>query len=494
MSGFSATLKRATSASGPRDDRSMLIAVNRDDGLGGRLLAMANAKALADRLGYRFGFTWNSSAIVDQESHTVDVVGKIFSADFIDKHWLGEKIKASDFDVLGGTAFTPSDLDAVARQGRLRGWICDDFDVLDFFRDDGAGPVRISEALRAFGFSPAVRQALDTAGKCRFPGPMAALHLRSGDIVYGHHRRRLVFADKVIPSTLAKAIVSELSSKGLTTLLIGQDHATLDYLKAETGALRTDDFGAGEFKEEALSAFFEMALMARCQQIHAGSSIYAAVASAMGDVPCIDTSALFSKSRAAEIILEELREHQSDYHPLESAFGYQWTFLSLEDEISPARARELLEKAQALDPQNDAYDLKMAAAYYRDGDPASGEAILKSLMTSQSRLRAKIPLPMMDVLTDRLGGRLTMVRDFEVFFAAAKAGHPYAMACSAYILVEVLGDRKAAVEMAARLVKMEPGNPVFRRIRRRVGLGKKPKSGRMARAMWRLGRLRSSWL
>ncbi len=495
MHGFSAALKRAMSGSGPHDDRSMLIAVNRDDGLGGRLLAMANAKSLADRLGYRFGFTWNSRDITDQESHTVDVVGKIFSTDFIEKHWLGEKIKASDFGVLGGAAFTPSDLDAEARQGRLRGWICDDFDVLDFFRDDDAAPVRRSETLRAFGFSPAVRQALDAAAKCRFPGPMAALHLRSGDIVYGHHRRRLVFADKVIPSTLARAIVSELSSRGLTTLLIGQDHATLDYLRAETGALRTDDFGAGDFRgEEALSAFFEMALMARCQQIHAGGSIYAAVASVMGDVPCVGASALFSTSRAAEIILEELRTHQTDYHPLEAAFGYQWTLLTLEDEISPARARELLEKAQALDPRNDAYDLKMAAACFRDGDPASGEAILKSLMTSQSMARSKIPLPMMDILTDRIGGHLTMEKDFEVFFAAANAGHPYAMACSAYILLEVLGDRKSAVEMAARLVKTEPGNRIFRRIRRRVGLGKKPKSGRMARAMWRLGRLRTSWL
>ncbi|QKC99469.1 tetratricopeptide repeat protein [Mesorhizobium sp. NZP2298] len=462
--------------------------------MGGRLLAMANAKALADRLGYRFGFTWSSRDIIDQESHTVDVVGKIFSADFIDKHWLGETIKVADFGVLGGTAFAPSDLEAAARGGKLRGWICDDFDVLDFFRDQGVQPAR-SEALRAFGFAPAVRQALDAAGKCRFPGPMAALHLRSGDIVYGHHRRRLVFADKVIPSTLAKAVVSELSSKGLTTLLVGQDRATLDYVGAQTGAMRTDDFGAADFKgEEALSAFFEMALMARCQQIHAGNSIYAVVASVMGEVPCLDISALFSKPRATEIIMQELQAHQADYHPLEAAFGYQWSFLSLEDKIDPARARELLEKAQALDPENDAYDLKLAAAHFREGNYPAGEAMLKSLMISQSRLRSKIPLPMMDILTDRIGGFLTMARDFEVFFAAARAGYPYAMACSAYILLEVLEDRKSAMEMAARLVKIEPGNAIFRRIRRRIELGKKPKSGRLAKARWRLGRLKTFWI
>ncbi|MET2830404.1 hypothetical protein [Mesorhizobium shangrilense] len=471
----------------------MLIVTNRKDGLGGRLLAMANAKALADRLGYRFGFTWNSRTILDEGSHTVDVVGKIFSADFIEKHWLGEKISRSGFGVLGGKQFTPSDLGAVARQGRLRGWICDDFDALDFFHDDNAEPVARSETLRAFGFSPAIERALDAAGKCRFPGPMAALHLRSGDIVYGQNRRRLVFAEKVIPSVLAKAIITELSSRGLTTLLVGQDHATLDYLKAETGALRTNDFGAGEFREETLNAFFEMALMARCQQIHAGGSIYATIASLMGDKPCLGTSALFSRSRAAEIITDELQAHQSDYHRLEAAFGYRWAFQSLEDEISPARARELLGKAQALDPENDGYELKMAAACFRDGDYVAGEAILKSLMIGQSRRRSRIPLPMMDMLTTRLGGYRAMANDFDVFLAAARAGHPYAMACSAYILVEVFDDRTSAVEMAARLVKMDPGNPIFRKIRRRVAMGKRPESGRLAKARWRLGGLRGPW-
>ncbi|MGX7874842.1 tetratricopeptide repeat protein [Mesorhizobium sp. ORM6] len=161
--------------------------------------------------------------------------------------------------------------------------------------------------------------------------------------------------------------------------------------------------------------------------------------------------------------------------------------------VDPAQARELLGKAQALDPENDAYDLKMAAAYFREGNYPAGEAILKSLMISQSRRRSKIPLPMMDILTDRIGSHLTMVKDFEVFFAAARAGHPYAMACSAYVLLEVLEDKGSAVEMATRLVKIEPGNPIFRRIMRRVRLGKKPKSGRLARMRWRLGRLLTAW-
>lgn len=490
---FSANSTRTISGIGPDDGGSMLIAATRTDGLGGRLLAMANAKSLADRLGCRFGFTWNSRAVSNQESHSVDVVRNVFSEEFIERHWLGEKISRSCFGVLGESAFTPASLDALARQRRLRGWICDEFDVLDNCREDGAGSIRRSETLRAFGFSPRVRQALDAAASCRFPGPMAALHLRSGDIVRGHHRRSLVFASKVIPSTLAKAIVTELSSRGLKTLLIGQDQATLDYIKAETGALLATDLGSSELEGETANTFFQMALMARCRQIHAGNSIYAVVASVMGDTPFIGAGSLFGARRAAEIVLEELRTHGPDYHPLEAAFGYQWAFLSREDEIDPAQGREILDKAWALDPQNDGYAMKIAGTFFREGNHAAGEAILKSVMTSQSGRRSKIPLPVMDIVARVARDRRTGKKDIEAFFTAAEAGYPHAAACCAYVLTEVLGDKKSASEMAARLVKTDPGNPMFRRIRRRAGMGRKPKRRGLTKVIWWLAGLKAPW-
>ena len=199
--------------------------------MGGRLLAMVNAKSLADTLGYRFGFTWEPNH--DDKFHSVEKVGKIFSADFIEMHWLGEKVEPSGFEALEEAGFTRANVDAAAGRRNFRGWICNEFQILDFFQG-GPELVRRSETLRGFGFSPAVNQALDAADERAFPGPLAALHLRSGDIVRGKYRSMLDFSDKVVASTLGKSIVSELSSKGLTTLLIGQDRATLEYLRSET--------------------------------------------------------------------------------------------------------------------------------------------------------------------------------------------------------------------------------------------------------------------
>ncbi|MBA1140781.1 hypothetical protein H0241_11005 [Mesorhizobium sp. CCANP35] len=434
--------------------------------MGGRLLAMVNAKALADATGHRFGFTWKR-AVSDKTFHIVDTVDNIFNPDFIEKHWLGEKIRETNLAVLKKNKFTRASLNASARRSYFRGWLCNDFNVLESFRDNGK-PLATSETIRTIGFAESVQHALRTAESCHFPGQMVGLHLRSGDIVRGKYRSMLNFNGKVIPSTLAKAIIAELASQGMATLLVGQDRATLDYLRSQTGALLTDDFGANEFEDQTLRAFFEMALLARCQRIYAGSSVFASVASVMGGSPHIKATKLFSPPRAAQLMLGELAQNHADYHPREAAFGYLSAFLAIEDEISPVRAREILGKGYALDPENDVYALKIVASYFREKDYAAGEAILKSRMTAQFEARPKVPLPMLLALSRKTVHGHAMGKDFASYFAAARAGHPYATACSAHILHDGFGELKPALEMIARSQAAEPANALFRTIRRYI--------------------------
>ncbi|WP_051355543.1 hypothetical protein [Mesorhizobium erdmanii] len=445
------------------------LAATRTDGLGGRLLAMVNAKCLADKMGCRFGFTWNRRSI-DMQFHSVDPVDKVFAGDFIEKHWLGEKIDTARFSVLDGIRFTRSSLMADARRNGYEGWICDNFRILKSYRQDwfkAMLPANRSARSRhrtfgTFGFSEPVRATIAAAGRPQFSRPMAALHLRSGDIVHGHYRSELEFCDKVIPAPLAKAIVMKLASKGLATLMIGQDRATLDYLKSETGAFVADDFGAGQFEDETLKAFFEMALMARCRQIHAGSSVFATIASVMGGIQVIRPKAVFGERGTATAILDELKARQSDYHPLEAAFGYQAAFVLTENSIAPARARGILEKAAALDPQNPAYALKLAAGYFRERNYRDGEAVLKAFMLKEIDARVEGFMRILQVLTHSSSHRQMMAGDFELYFAAGKAGHPYAAACSAHILRTAPGRIEDALAMATLSLEAEPTNRLFR--------------------------------
>ena len=449
------------------DFSTKIFAATRVDGLGGRLLAMVNAKALADRMGCRFGFTWNGQSIKQMQFHKVERVDAVFSADFVEKYWLGEAVDSARFRVLDGM-FTRGSLEADARRTGLQGWTCNDFNNLKSWRQGwfkARLPANRPAALRhqafgGFGFSPAIEAAIAAAGERRFSRPAAALHLRSGDIVYGTYRWRLEFGDKVIPAPLARQIVAKLASKGLATLLIGQDRAMLDYLKSETGALLTEDFGSNEFADETHKAFFEMALMARCRQIYAGSSVFATIASVMGNVPVFKTKALFSRGRTANLILEELKSREADYHPLEAAFGYQRAFYMLEGRISPARAREILEKAFALDPENRAYALKIVSSHFREKNFAAGETVLKAFMTREFEASGKMPTEIMRLLTSRSWRGLVMKNDFDVYLAAGKAGYAYAAACAAQIHA-ALGKTEAALAMAALSLKADPGNRLF---------------------------------
>jgi hypothetical protein len=229
-----------------------------------------------------------------------------------------------------------------------------------------------------------------------------------------------------------------------------------------------------------------MALLARCQRIYAGSSVFASVASVMGGSPRIKTNALFSPPRAAQLMLEELAQNHADYHPLEAAFGYLSAFLAIEDEISPARAREILGKGYALDPENDAYALKIVASYFREKDYAAGEAILKSRMTAQFEARPKVPLPMLLALSRKTVHGHAMGKDFAFYFAAAKAGNPYAAACAAHILREALEDMESASSMATIAIKAEPKNRIFKQVARQMGSVASGKSGRLSKLRLRL--------
>lgn len=448
------------------------LAATRADGLGGRLLAMVNAKCLADKMGCRFGFTWNRGSIDDMQFHIVDSVDKVFAADFIEKYWLGEKIDTSRFGVLDGGRFSRSSLIVDARRNGYEGWICDSFRILRSFRQSwfrAMLPANRSARSRhrtfgTFGFSEPVRATIAAAAEIRLSRPMAALHLRSGDIVHGNYRSQLEFCDKVIPAPLAKAIVAKLASKGLATLVIGQDRATLDYLKSETGAFLADDFGASQFEDETLKAFFEMALMARCRQIHAGSSVFATIASVMGGIRVIRPKAVFGDRGTAMAILDELKARQSGYHPLEAAFGYQSAFVLMENSVGPAQARIILENAAKLDPLNPAYALKLAAGYFREQNYRDGEAVLKAFMLREVDVRAENSMRILEVLTSPSSRGHTMAGDFEFYFAAARAGYPYAAACSAHILHTALGRTDDALAMAALSLKAEPGNRLFRDI------------------------------
>ena len=311
---------------------------------------MVNAIALAKRLGCRFGFTWNSEPITPSGFHTIDGVDRVFSPKFISRYWLGDALDPDEFPKLDFKIISRPILKQAASGSAIRGWRYDRLasfsrfqdtrSILDVFRKTGTDT---AAAFRRIDLSDEVRSVM-SAAQIRRNRPVAAIHLRSGDVVHGHFRK-FKYVTKAIPSTLTKALVTHLNQDGRDVLLVGQDNSTIDYLKRCTSALTSEDFGSGDFAPGTLREFFELSLLARCEFLYAGNSQFAKLATMMRGGGPDNMFDLMTWPTAANRVIAELDLCESDYHPLEAAFGYQWALSGLEPDLDKHLARRILERA-----------------------------------------------------------------------------------------------------------------------------------------------------
>jgi len=447
-----------------------MFVATRNDGLGGRVVAILTAISLAQRFDCRFGFTWRPR---EREFQVVEPVDRVFSAEFISQHWLGEEIDPEDFVTLGDRDFDRASLVRAVRQ-RFRGWNCDHFDIPNRFRDRWSlrDPFRtprgldMAAAFRSLKFSDQVRSAIDAANAVQLPAELAAIHLRSGDIVHGAYRK-FRFVPKVIPSALVRSLVEGLQTRGYAVLLVGEDAATLDYLRASTGALTTEEFGVQRVPEGTPREFFEAALMSRCTAIYAGASLFAKLASAISGAPVRDPMELMGRQAALDAVLAELDRHGSEYGPLEAAFGYQWAYHRLEQDAEFETRRRILEIGRSLDPDNEAYDLKLALAHYRAGRTAEGEALLRAIFDRDIASSPKVPTNSMRLAARENYTDKFLSDDLPHLAHAAKQGLPYAALYAAQYYWE-RGEAKTADAMARNAASVEGAQNFISRMRKRA--------------------------
>jgi len=444
-----------------------IIASDRSDGNGSRLVSIVHAMALAKRIGCRFGFTWNLEPVIRPGFHANDGVHQIFSANFIARYWLGEALDPDAFPNMDFNVISRPILKQAASGSAIRGWrfnrhgsfsrFRDTWSILDLFRKTG---LDTGAAFNRVDFSAEIKNAIGAA-KIHRNRPVAAIHLRSGDIVHGHHRN-FKHVRKVIPSTLTKSLVEKLNDEGCDVLLVGQDKSTIDYLKRTTGAFTSDDFGSGDFAPGTLREFFELSLMARCAFLYAGASNFAEIATMIRGRSRDRVFDLMSWPRAAELVLAELERHESDYHPLEAAFGYQWALSGLEPSLDPQITRRILERAQALDPGNESYVLKLAATDFRDGRLAEGEGLLRSLLENELEAHQnKRPLRSLGIFSAVYArGPFLTEEELNAVSAGARAGCVYAAIYCAYLYRDRRrrADREQAKTLAREFAEIVRSN------------------------------------
>lgn len=462
-----------------------LFAATRTDGLGGRLRALINAKYLANQTGGRFGFTWNESEIADKDFHHVDVASAIFDSAFLEKHYLGEHLDLTGFVSLGRERYSVDDLKFSAEEDDLKGWICNDFGSIHLFRARRSSKVKgLATAFGEIGFAGPISDVIENAKSVRMPKRSVALHLRSGDIVYGRYRMRQRSARKVIPSALAKAIVGTLQKRDTQVILFGEDRDTLNYLKSQTGCLLVDDLDPPPRDAFTRRVFFEMLVMSRCAEIYAGSSLFADIASRIGSVPLRPPHKLLEPANQTRELLRELQDNGSNYHPREAAFGYFSAYLMMERSGS-GESEKILQKAFSLDPENAFYPLKLASFRFKEKRYREGDAILSQRFNADSSAAGKNSVGSMQWMArQNPDGTVDWENDLPLFVAAANAGMPYAAAFCAVLFAEI-GDMNSASDMASRALGLQPQNPLFIRVKKHAQYKARVSSRSPEARIWR---------
>lgn len=440
----------------PQSDPVFII-TKRQDGLGERIGAMINAIRLADMMGTPFRMVWRAD-VKDSEKHVMDISAEqvvlphsvkskdeLFLSAFLDEHAIDET------ELLPSTRF-PLDAGSIE-------------EVLSFAESKGAAALvpisrplerqmnpelakqlRLStaEAFARIGFAAPAQQALDFADEVPVED-FAALHLRSGDIVFGSFRKSGPFENKVINPSVAAAIIERLLEDHRQVVLFGQDVEAMRGLQAGNDrVLLALDLSADRPLEVTQQALFEIKLMSHAEVIVGAGSGFATTASMVGNKRRTNVFDVFPQQQFAQVTLADLEKNESRYQPLVAAFAYWQAYCFGGATLSTKQRIKILRRCRRLDPANLRYLVTLASLLYKSRADVRAEKLLSKFMQPAGDSGSEIDAELLEQFGRREQGkrRYTHQRDFTpIKFAAKRPDNSNARALLEHI--EALTDSDA---------------------------------------------------
>jgi hypothetical protein len=417
----------------------------RSDGLGERLRALLNAMALAQATGAGFAFNWRSIRPRDIPFHDTLPVNETFSRDFVNRFHIAngplKRLAPASLNIADAAIAAAWDTD-----GALGDVVLDDGPVHhvlvgqnDLSRQAPALartvalPPDMRALFDAIPFSPAMDAARRAAARVALPDDVTAIHLRAGDIIYGHHRFSGRYHGKVCPYPIAMGIARDLRAKGRTPLIFCQDQAVGPLFKAEAGAILAHEIDVGTEFSRAQQALFEISLMSRCTEIIAASSGFALAAALVKGRTARNPRKAYPAETAVHLIEDAVFTEPpwAGVSDLQRAFAC-WSAFDLAGHLVPPddRFRRLLDLGRRLDPENGFLDLVHACDLYLQDAPARAEALLTGLLSTGWG----DPSPIEQVLTKPFPDKTRTADAYRpILEDQARKGQPVAALCVALI-------------------------------------------------------------
>lgn len=445
----------------------------RSDGLGCRLVALLNTVYLSKLLNTDYRFAWRDqiSGLATDFSkdvtignanilgHSIEPASEIFAAEFVRDKFINAGMQESRLS--GKRRITAEALhspDLRNEPGALFTPLLGLSDLLDpdIAPNDAYG---IPDVFESIPFSAKFKAAIQAAREVDLSPNTAVLHIRSGDIVFGPYRmhgRR--FVNRAVSLPLAKLAVERLQQLNYDVMVFGEDIQSMEYLRDKYRIRLASDVVRPDESGNAQRAIFDIVLMSRAQEIWAGGSGFAAIATDISRVakPFI-IHKMFKPEEHAHAILDDLKANSHEYHPMQSAFGYWQLYCSAANFFEPDERVRLLEAAEAFDQTNPVYSFAKGSELFNNGDEQGAEHALQMMFASgwEGAVAA---------IAGQYGNKFHLGEFFHYLAPLAEQRLPYASIASAIVSNSQNGQAKAMSDLARALME----NPQHERLREAI--------------------------
>lgn len=368
-----------------------LIIAARNDGIGGRLLAIIHALVLSNILKYKFRYFWKDATTWKHLENLTNCEGNnlagqntgddrdIFSSCFIDKYSRAffdskaplsiknnkDLIKLENFDNIseGWGVFSP---------------LLPLSDQFEMFDADKYKKMSI-DAFKRIGFNDNVKTMFKKVDKTtKKLGNFFSIHIRGAEIVYGPEKHRQnIWINKVMPIEFVLHIVMQHSNDKI--VLFSDDITLIALLKKRYNNVLI----ASEFDDEyinykpSVKSLYEIYLMSKSKKIYrADSSIFSRFALLISkNVEAVNIYSYYSIEEQLEILNKFVI--QNDFTPsIRLAFTYYLLYF-LHNKNGVIK-NEYIEKAMSIDSTNLLYKIVYIGILVKKADFETLENFLKS--------------------------------------------------------------------------------------------------------------------
>jgi hypothetical protein len=290
-------------------------------------------------------------------------------------------------------------------------------------------------AVERLGFSTRIETIRRRIQKQSLPHRARALHLRSGDIVYGKFADSPGWTTKVIPAPFA-AVFLRQDKDPSSFVIFGQEVDIADALSKEHGAVNARTLcNPGEISSIEV-AFEEIFLLSRCSEIYSGSSAFAVFAGMLGACTFPKWRRHLSDAQWITLVAAELEHNHAAYSSKQVAFSYFYLYELSHKCGAHFNLLSFIGKALHFSPTNRLYVLIYCLNSFDQSLWDGGEAALDELgiRLGQSKEELLSSREMRRVLRSRRGGSNPFARHINGLEEAKRAGSPSAGA----LLKEIL--------------------------------------------------------